>query len=182
MAETFGRRCGAKLRKAGFVQGGILDVGSGHGATNLALVGMFPDSQFVGIDLSDPLLALAREAAQERGLSERVLFQKADVHEIPFEDNAFDVVLNANMVHLVDDPVRMLDEMERVLAPGGFLFVADLRRSFLGLLEREIRSALSVREARGLLQRAGVQGGVFSASLIWWRFERIPSRATAPDK
>ena len=48
------------------------------------------------------------------------------------------------MVHLVEDPVRMLDEIERVLVPNGLLFVADLRRSWAGLIEREIESANSI--------------------------------------
>ena len=45
---------------------------------------------------------------------------------------------SVNMVHLVEDPTAMLDEIERVLAPDGLLLIAGLRRSWFGLVEGEI--------------------------------------------
>ncbi len=81
------------------------------------------------------------------------------------------MVLNANMAHLVEDPVRMLDEIERVLKPGGCLFIADLRRSWLGMIERGIRAALTLKEARNLFSRSAIRPGKFSSSLLWWRYE-----------
>jgi ubiquinone/menaquinone biosynthesis C-methylase UbiE len=75
------------------------------------------------------------------------------------------------MVHLVEDPVQMLNEIERVLAPKGFLFIADLRRSWLGLIEKEIKSALTLGEAKELFRQSKLREGVFSSSNIWWRFE-----------
>ena len=81
------------------------------------------------------------------------------------------MVLNTNMVHLVEDPIRMLNEIERVLAPGKTLFIADLRHSWLGWIERPIRSALTFAEARGLIGRSGLRPGTFSQDLLWWRYE-----------
>jgi ubiquinone/menaquinone biosynthesis C-methylase UbiE len=104
-------------------------------------------------------------------MGERVRFEKADVQEIPYPDDAFDVAINVNMVHLVGNPVGMLDEIERVLAPGGFLFIADLRRSWLGLFEGEIKSALALGEARDLFRRSRLRLGAFSWGLLWWRYE-----------
>ena len=75
------------------------------------------------------------------------------------------------MVHLVEDPVGMLNEIERVLAPDGSLFVADLRRSWAGLFEREVKSALTLEEARDLFGKSNLRGGTFSRSFLWWRFE-----------
>jgi ubiquinone/menaquinone biosynthesis C-methylase UbiE len=138
------------------------------------LAEQFSDSEFMGIDLSDPLLEMARDTARKWGVDQRVQFQKADVMEIPFEDDSFDVLVNLNMVHLVDDPPRMLGEMERVLRPDGFLFIVDLRRSFLRIVEKEIRSALSSVEARSLIRSSTLRAGEFSSGLIWWRFERTP--------
>jgi ubiquinone/menaquinone biosynthesis C-methylase UbiE len=94
-----------------------------------------------------------------------------DIHQIPYEDDSFEVVLNINMAHLVDDPVKMLDEMERVLVSDGSLFVADLRRSWLGLIEKEIRSALTLEEAKDLFSQSRLRAGSFSSNLLWWRFE-----------
>jgi ubiquinone/menaquinone biosynthesis C-methylase UbiE len=175
MAERFGREYATKLSARGFRTGRVLDVGCGFGATVLVLAERFGKAEFVGIDLSDPLLRLAWEATEEADLGPRVRFEHADVHQIPYDDDSFDVVLNANMVHLVEDPVVMLNEIERVLAPEGMAFIADLRRSWLGWIEREIRSALTVAEARELLGRSALRPGVFTQDLLWWRYETEPS-------
>lgn len=84
------------------------------------------------------------------------------------------MILNANMAHLVNDPERMFNEMERVLRSNGFLFMIDLRRSSLGILESEIFTALSGQEARELIHRSRLRQGHFSAGLISWRYESIP--------
>jgi len=68
MAEKFGQQYTQKLASQGFDQGKIIDVGCGFGATNLVLAERFVESEIVGIDLSEPLLELAREAAEERNL------------------------------------------------------------------------------------------------------------------
>jgi ubiquinone/menaquinone biosynthesis C-methylase UbiE len=171
MAEKFGQEYAGKLAAQGFKQGKIIDVVCGFGATNLVLAERFVDSEIVGIDLSEPLLQLAGTTAESKGLSGRVRFEKADVQEIPFADNTFDVAINVNMVHLVEEPIKMLNEIERILLPGGHLFIADLRRSWLGLLEEEIKAGLTIGEARRLFAQSELRSGDFSWSLIWWKFE-----------
>ncbi len=171
MAERVGHDVARKLSGLEARTDRILDVGCGFGATALVLAQAFSDSEIIGIDLSDPLLRVAKQAAEAANMGSRVRFEKADVQQMPIDDNSCDVVINVNMVHLVEDPIRMLNEIERVLAPEGHLFIADLRRSWLGLFEREIRSALTLREARELLGRSTLRDGAFSADLLWWRFE-----------
>jgi ubiquinone/menaquinone biosynthesis C-methylase UbiE len=171
MAKRFGQECAQKLAARGFQAGRIIDVGCGSGATNLVLAERFVGSEVAGIDLSEPLLQLARQAAAGADMGERVRFEKADVQQIPYEDGMFDAAINVNMVHLVENPIGMLDEIERVLAPDGFLFVADLRRSWLGFVEGEIRSALTLGEARELFHRSRLREGALSWGLLWWRFE-----------
>ena len=99
MAERFGQECAKKLEARGFQTGRIIDVGCGFGATNLVLAKRFVASELVGIDLSEPLLRLARQAAAEADGGERVRFETADVQQIPYPDDAFDVAININMVH-----------------------------------------------------------------------------------
>jgi ubiquinone/menaquinone biosynthesis C-methylase UbiE len=171
MVEGFGRAYAEKLVSRGFRRGRIIDVGCGFGAMNIVLAYRFVDSEIVGIDLSDPLLRLANRSVQAANLGDRVRFEKADVHQIPYDDAAFDVVINTNMVHLVDDAVQMLSEIERILAPDGCLFIADVRRSWIGLLDKTFRSALTIDEARELVDQSNVREGSFSSSLLWWRFE-----------
>jgi ubiquinone/menaquinone biosynthesis C-methylase UbiE len=171
MVERFGREYAEKLLSRGFHGGRIIDVGCGFGGMNIVLAHRFIDSEIVGIDLSDPLLRLANRSAHAADLGDRVRFEKADVHQIPYDDNSFDVVINTNMVHLVDDSVQMLNEIERILAPDGCLFIADIRRSWIGLLDKTFKSALTLDEARELVDRSSLREGSFSSSLLWWRFE-----------
>jgi len=171
IAERFGREIAQKLARRGFQPRRILDAGCGFGTTAIVLAGALPESEVVGIDLSDPLLALARQAACDAGLSERVSFQKADVQMIPYDDNSFDAVVSVQMLHIVEDPVALLSQNERVLAPDGALFIADIRRSWVGLIDKVFKSGLTVKEARALVRRSGLRQGAFSSDLLWWRYE-----------
>jgi ubiquinone/menaquinone biosynthesis C-methylase UbiE len=173
MAEKFGREIAGRLSARGFRKGRLIDLGCGPGALDLAIAAELSDCDILGVDLSDPLLRLAGQAAEAAGRGERVRFEKADVQQLPFEAGSFDAAVNLNMAHLVADPVRMLDEIERVLAPGGMAFIADLRRSWLGLLESEIRSGFTLAEARQLFGRSQLRPGRFAWGLVWWRFETL---------
>lgn len=171
MAENLGREVARRLHDRGFQGGRIIDVGCGFGATAIVLTQAFPQSEVVGIDLSEPLLHLASQAAQAAGLADRVRFEAGDAERIPYEDDSFDVVLNLNMVHIVKHPIQMLNEIERILLPEGSLFIVDLKRSWLGLFEKEMKSSLTLQEAKTLLAQSKLRAGDFSSSLIWWRFE-----------
>jgi len=170
IAEKFGRQVAGKLTLRGFKDGHVLDVGCGFGATAIVVAQAFPQSTVVGIDLSDALLDLAIQETQAAGLDHRVTFKTADVQEIPYDDDSFDALINLQMLHIVEDPVAMLDEMERVLAPDGVLFMADIRRSWVGLFDKVFRSALTVDEADALVSRSNLRGGTFSSDLLWWRY------------
>jgi ubiquinone/menaquinone biosynthesis C-methylase UbiE len=171
MAENLGREVARKLHARRFREGRIIDVGCGSGATAIVLAQEFPLSEVVGMDLSEPLLHLATQAAQAVGLADRVGFELGDAEHISYEDNSFDVVLNLNMVHIVEHPIQMLNEIERILVPNASLFTVDLRRSWLGLFEKEMKSALTLEEARTLFGQSRLREGRFSTSLIWWRYE-----------
>jgi ubiquinone/menaquinone biosynthesis C-methylase UbiE len=171
IAERFGHKFAETLAVRGFETGRILDVGCGFGATAIVLAQRVPRSEVVGIDLSEPLLDLATQAAQSNGMGERVTFEKADVQEIPYDDNSFVAVLNLQMLHIVEDPIAMLDEMERVLLPDGILLMADIRRSWVGLLDKVFKSGLTVEEATALVRRSNLRQGTFSSDLLWWQYE-----------
>lgn len=173
MAKNFGVEYTRKLTARGFTEGKILDVGCGFGGTLLTLAENLPDAQCVGIDMSDPLLELAQQAAEAQGLEQRVVFEKADGQEIPYPDDSFDVVISTNVVHHVADPLAMLNEIERVLAPGGMLYIADIRRSGLaGFFDKAFREALSYSEVLALLYQAKWSKKPFTSGFLWWRYER----------
>ncbi|HDJ34225.1 MAG TPA: class I SAM-dependent methyltransferase [Bacteroidetes bacterium] len=160
-----------RLTARGFKKGKILDSGCGSGDMVLAMAENVPGYEITGVDLSKPLLEYARAEAEKRHLTNRVKFLKADVHTLPFDDNSFDAAFSINMVHWVNDPASMLQEIERVLKPEGYLFIKDLRRSWLGILENEIRSALTTEEAGKITEAANLRKGTLSKSLLWWNYE-----------
>jgi len=126
-----------------------------------------PGVHAVGLDLSDAVLELARENAQESGVSSRVSFEKGDAEDMPFEDDTFDLVISGNTLHLVKNPVRMFSEIQRVLKPGGRFLVSDFRRSWLGILTEHVRAAYSVKEVTDLLRQSELQNWKVRDSFFW---------------
>ena len=98
----------------------VLDVGCGTGCVALPLAKRA--ARVVGVDLSAEHVATLRDYALEAGLSvEAVVGSGAD---LPFDDDSFDVVLLASVVHLMPEPGPLLREAERVCRRDGRLVVA----------------------------------------------------------
>ncbi|MFZ5987457.1 MAG: class I SAM-dependent methyltransferase [Bacillota bacterium] len=162
-----------KLKDAGFSQGKILDAGCAFGGLSMHLVNAFPLIECIGVDFSQNQIDFASQLAKEAPGGERITFVKADVHHLPFEDNSFDAVFNLNVAHIVDDPVQMFNEFERVLKPEGVLFIKDLRKTLFGSAEEEIRYSFTAEEARELISQSKLRKGKFSTSSLWWNYEII---------
>ena len=171
LLEKLGYNYAQKLRNLGFSKGRVLDVGCGFGAMCTVLAEEISGSEVVGVDLSIPLLEYAHDKIAGQPIGSRVRFQRANVEKMPFDSNCFDVVFNVNMVHWVDDPVSMLNEIQRVLKPEGYLFIKDLRRSWLKVFEREIDKALTLEQAKKLIKDSELREGSFSSGILWWNFE-----------
>ncbi len=169
--EKLGYYYAEKLKNLGFSEGKILDVGCGFGLMCIVLAKEIQGCEVVGVDLSIPLLDYAKGGLAEDSVKSRVKFERADVEKMSFKDDSFDVVFNVNMVHWVNDPISMLNEIQRILKPEGYLFIKDLRKSWLGLLEKEINNALTFSQAKKLIGDSELRKGSFSSSLLWWNFE-----------
>jgi SAM-dependent methyltransferase len=91
----------------------VLDVGCGPGALTAVLVERLGASSVAAVDPSEPFVAAARE--RHPGVDVR----QAPAEELPFEDGEFDAALAQLVVHFMADPVRGLEEMKRVVRPGG---------------------------------------------------------------
>ncbi|MGA2856412.1 MAG: methyltransferase domain-containing protein [Candidatus Sulfotelmatobacter sp.] len=103
----------------------VLDLGCGSGwATRLLarLVGEGPEGfgQVVGIDVSDEMVRLAREASKE---FENILYVQGSAEKIPWEENFFDKVLSVESFYYYADQDRALMELFRVMAPRGRVFI-----------------------------------------------------------
>jgi arsenite methyltransferase len=157
--------CGNPTMVADLAEGEtVLDLGSGGGidvllsATRVGATG-----KAYGLDMTDEMLSLARRNAEKAGAT-NVEFLKGYIEQVPLPDHAVDVVISNCVINLSTDKPRVIDEMFRVLKPGGRIGISDVvaaddlsvadraeRGSFVGC----IAGALSFTEYSDELQRAG---------------------------
>ncbi len=108
--------------------GEAIDLGCGAGQLVIELAMHAPHLHVTGIDLSEKLLADARLSAQQAGCASRVEFRQGNVVEIPFPDQSMDLVISTFSLHHWNEPVKVLNEIDRILKPGGAYYIFDLRR------------------------------------------------------
>lgn len=112
----------------------VLDIGCGTGE----LVAAYAEvgASVAGVDLSDGMLAIARER-----LGGAADLRSADATELPFPDNRFDLVTASLILHELTSPVQqgVVAEMVRVTRPGGHLLIADFRIGPLRVKGRLLR-------------------------------------------
>jgi arsenite methyltransferase len=142
----------------------VLDLGSGGGIdVLLSAKRVGPTGKAYGLDMTDEMLALARENAQRAGVT-NVEFLKGEIEAIPLPDNSVDVIISNCVINLAGDKRRVLAEAFRVLKPGGRFAVSDvvvrgalppeLKRS-LDLWVGCVAGALEEEEFTALLRDAG---------------------------
>ena len=103
-------------------QGSLLEVGVG---TGVALPRYAPHLTITGIDLSPDMLRIARQRVRERKLTNIAGIFEMDASELRFEDASFDTVVAMYVMTVVPDPVKVLNELERVCAPGGEVLIVN---------------------------------------------------------
>src|SRR5882757_9115258 len=144
----------------------VLDLGSGGGIdVLLSAKRVGPTGKAYGLDMTDEMLALARDNQRQAGVA-NVEFLKGEIEHIPLPDNSMDVIISNCVINLSADKDRVLREAFRVLKPGGRFAVSDvvtrgemlpeIRRSVLAWVGC-IAGALEENEYRGKLAAAGFE-------------------------
>jgi arsenite methyltransferase len=104
----------------------VVDVGCGAGIDSLiAAQKVGPDGRVIGVDMTPSMLEKARDAARESGLA-NVEFRQGYAEELPVDDGWADVVISNGVLNLMPDKTAALEEMSRVLKPGGRLQIGDI--------------------------------------------------------
>lgn len=104
----------------------VLDVGSGAGFdAQHAARQVGPAGQVIGVDMTPAMLAAARAAAAEAGLT-NLEFREGRAERLPLPDAAVDVVISNGVINLCPDKAAVYRELHRVLKPGGWLQLADV--------------------------------------------------------
>jgi SAM-dependent methyltransferase len=151
----------------------VLDLGSGGGIdVLLSARRVGPRGKVYGLDMTDEMLALARENQQKSGVR-NVEFLKGEIEAIPLPDNAVDVIISNCVINLSADKDRVLREAFRVLKPGGRFAVSDV----------VVRGAVPDEVRRSMLLWVGCIAGAledteYAAKLAAAGFEAIEIEPT----
>lgn len=127
----------------------VLDAGCGNGVFLSELArAVAPTGKVIGVDKSASLLNLAHKKIAGVPYADLVELKKADLHQLPFPEATFDLAWVANTLHGQDQPLALLNELKRVVQPGGQVVALDTdytRRIMLPLdpaLEQRVQAAL----------------------------------------
>ena len=101
----------------------ILDAGCGTGATTLLFANQ--GCMVVGVDRDETALQNANKLLEQTSHVGQVVFQRGNVNQLPFEDDTFDMVWTSYVLHHIADKLHVVEELKRVLKPGGRLAIRE---------------------------------------------------------
>jgi arsenite methyltransferase len=157
----------------------VLDLGCGRGAVLLAAAHRLRDGRATGADLwrsvdqSGNSIEVTRANAQAEGVADRIDLDTADMTELPYPDESFDLVLSSMAIHNIHPDERRIaaiDEAVRVLRPGGRLVIVDFSSAPAGYRKRLTELGLAGPPPRTV----GWQ--------MWWGGPWLPSRLVTAAK
>jgi ubiquinone/menaquinone biosynthesis C-methylase UbiE len=175
----------------GVAHGFALDLGTGPGYVAVEVARGQPGLRIVGLDLAAHMVEKARRYAAWTRIDGRALWPQADGQRLPLADGSFDLVFSSFAMHHWQDPLCVLNEMARVLRPGGRYYIADVcrepslvqrllaygsipaislvfgsYRGYGGYYE-SLRAGYTLAEARDLLARSALPPGEVRLDSTW---------------
>ena len=117
----------------GINRGDALEIGPGPGYLGLEWLKGTKGTTLTGLDVSTDMLEIAKGNASEYELTGRAKYLLADASDMPFRNNQFDCVFSSASLHEWGEPKQVMNEIARVLKPGGNYYITDLRRCMSSL-------------------------------------------------
>jgi ubiquinone/menaquinone biosynthesis C-methylase UbiE len=143
----------------------VLDIGSGAGGVDIALVRDHGAATVIGVDVQQGLVEMATERAVAAGVGDRVSYRVIISGPLPFDDATFDVVFSKDAIIHVNEKEALYQEAFRVLRPAGRLLVSDWLRGHANELTAQVDAFVeaaghgfvmaSLYEVEAILERVG---------------------------
>lgn len=133
---------------AGITKGNVLEIGSGPGYVGLEWLKKCPNSTLTGCEISREMIRLAEKNAREYGFESRANYVEGNCMQLPFPDSSFDAIFSNGSLHEWEDPVKVFNEMGRVLKPEGIFCVTDMRRNVNPMIKWMIYASTKPKEIR----------------------------------
>jgi predicted protein tyrosine phosphatase/ubiquinone/menaquinone biosynthesis C-methylase UbiE len=178
----------------GPVFGNVLDAGTGTARIPIALCALRPEWKLTCIDLSANMLKVAAENVERADVRSQISLELIDAKAMPYLDNYFDMVISNSIIHHLPDPVKFLQEVQRVLKPNGAIFLRDLLRPetleirdnlvklYAGdcnanqqqLFSDSLQAAFTLDEVEMMLETVGLEKlRIYESSDRHWTAERV---------
>ena len=178
---------------SGITYGLALEIGPGPGYLGLEWLKKTESTILLAVEISPEMTKIAERNAREYGLEGRVKYVKGDAHQIPFDDNTFDGVFTNGSLHEWSQPIRVFDEVYRVLKPGAKYFISDMRRDmnpfvkgFMKLMvkPKEIRpgfvssinASYTTDEIRSILDQSNLKESVVAKTFMGFEITGVKSK------
>jgi len=167
----------------GIDSGLALEIGPGPGYLGLEWLKKTTNTNLKCVEISRDMIKIAEKNAKEYNFIDRVEYKEGKAELIPFDDNMFDAVFSNGSLHEWPDPMKVFNEIHRVLKRGGKFFISDMRRDMNPLMvwflkinsrPKEIRpglissihAAYTKEEIRVILNRTPLKNAIVSKSMI----------------
>ena len=142
------------LKKFGIGEAGtLLDIGSGTGYFTLAAAEILKNGNAIGLDIMDEMIQVA--TSRSLGMN-NIEYRKSEEYSFPVEDKSVEYVFISNVLHEIEDKVKYLNEIIRVLKPKGALCVIEWDKSPMEM-GPPIEERISIEELKKLGSSVGLE-------------------------
>ena len=124
----------------------ILEIGPGPGYVGLEVAKQLVNVTLTGCEISPAMIRIAEKNAAAYGI--HAVYVQGNAMELPFSDESFDCVISNGSLHEWENPIRVFDEIHRVLRPGGHYCITDLRRDAVRWKKLFVYSSTKPKEMR----------------------------------